>query len=814
MWEGAQIAHATADHRHAHLRTMRRALILVFLLGITGAIIWWLVRWNRDAPHAPDPWRAVPTTAAAIIHVPDPLNTWERFKSTSQTWNAWSAYPACHAVDSLMEVLRGKLEGERSELVVTITPAEDGFNLTLAWAFADPRAATGMEALVPGLGAGRQRIAATAALPAMEASITGGLFLLSTSTAELDEALARLDHSSAKADSLFSAARNSLGSNGDAHILLHTDRCKRLLNTWLTPEALAPLDGLDGWAALDLRARPEATLLSGMLFTQAVPRALRPVPGQGSCSANMGRVLPSGLTTHWQTCITDAARYHAEVVDTPSDLFATYGAWAYGSFGIAVAGDGRAWAVVPTDDPPRAVEALHTRCSSGCDTLSYRNVRMSRTPDTLALAAVWGAPFQRFVRPWWCLLGDRVVFSAEVNSLREAIDAWSDGSSFQQDTHSGALFQRYASDAAWTWWCDLSTGIEALRPRMRAAGTASADAHRTGWGASGAALLQLAPDAPGRYQVTACIGGTSGTLIGDGGSSPTASAGSARWSVSVGAPIIAGPFLLTDHLSRTKQVLVQDKKYRIHLITCTGKTLWQRELDGPVKGGVEQVDRYKNGKLQMILNTADRVYLIDRNGENVTGFPLSLPEKASAPLSVFDYDGRKDYRVLVPTVGARLLNFDIAGKVTEGWTPPRTPVVCTLPVEHLRIRGKDHLLLVDRNGGITVLDRRGAPRYTPKLAVKDAARVIGLEPGLEIGETRLIWEDVERNRLRGRLDGPVDTLTLDADSMLLNLPRLYPWAGTTEEPLPHSVVQDIDLDGVKERVTATTDGHVTVGAER
>jgi len=793
---------------------MRRALLLVILLGISGAIIWWLIGWNRHVAHAPDPWRSVPPTAAAIIHVPDPLNTWERFKSTSLTWNAWSAYPACHAVDSLMGAVRGKLDGERSELVVSLTPAEAGYNLVLAWSFTDPRSMAGIETLLPDVGTGRQVIAGTAALPAMEATIAGGLLLLSTSTAELDEAVARLDRATSQGDSLFMAARTSLGASGDAHILLHTDRCKRLLNTWLTPEALAPLDGLDGWAALDLRARPEATLLSGMLFTRTVPRALRPVPGQGGCTANMGRVLPPGLTSHWQSCITDAARYHAEVVGTPSDLFPAYGAWAYGSFGIAEASDGRAWAVIPTDDPPRAVEALNARCSTGCDTLSYRNVRMARTPDTLALAAVWGAPFQRFVRPWWCLLGDRVVFSAEVNTLREAIDAWSDGSSFQQDTRSGALFQRYASDAAWTWWCDLSAGIEALRPRMRPAGTAAADAHRAGWSATGAALLQLVADAPGRYQVTACIGGHPGTMIDDSGNRPLASSEGERWSVSVGSPVIAGPFLLTDHLSRTKQVLVQDKKYRIHLITCTGKVLWQRELDGPIMGGVQQVDRYKNGKLQMVLNTADRAYLIDRNGENVTGFPLDLPEKASAPLSVFDYDGRKDYRVLVPTVEARVLNFDIAGKATEGWTPPRTPAVCTLPVEHLRIRGKDHLLLVDRNGGITVLDRRAAPRYTPKLAVKDAARVVGLEPGLEIGETRLVWEDVERNRLRGRLDGPVDTLTLDADSMLLNLPRLYPWAGTTEEPLPHSVVQDIDLDGVKERVTATTDGHVTVGAER
>lgn len=786
---------------------MRRILVIVLLLGITGAIAWWLRGWNGGAAKPADPWRSVPPMAAAIIHVPDPLNTWERFKSTSQLWNAWSAYPACHAADSIMGALRGKLDG--GDLVAALTASDDGFNLTLAWAFTDPRDLAAFDAVLPGVGKGRKGIAATAGLPAMECTVKDGLFLLSTSTAELDDALARMGNSAPAGDSLLTAARASLGADGDAHILLHTGRSGRLLDTWLTPDVLAPLEGLDGWAALDLRARPEATLLSGMLFARSVPRTLVATADQGSGAANMGRVLPPKLTAHWQAYVTDAARYHAGAVGEPSDLFPAYGSWVYGPVGIASADGDRAWAVMRTDDPTRAVEALGARCNGGCDTLAYRSVRMTRSPDTLALAAVWGPPFQRFGRPWWCLLGDRMVFSESVNALREAIDAWTDGGSFQQDTRSGALFHRYASDAAYSWWCDLSAGIDALRPLMRPAGTASADAHKGGWASTGAALLQLVPDAPGRYQITACIGGTSRALPANSGSG-IATASEGRWSVSVGSPIIAGPFLLTDHLSRTKQILVQDKKNRIHLITCTGKTLWQRELDGPLIGGAHQVDRYKNGKLQMLLNTADRVYLIDRNGENVTGFPIALPEEASGPLNVFDYDSKKEYRVLVPTTGARLLNFDLSGKPTEGWAPPRTPAACALPVEHLRIRGKDHLLLVDKDGGITVLDRRAAPRYTPKLRVKDAARVIGLAPGLEIGETRIVWEDVERNRLRGRLDGPVDTLTLGADSIVLHLPLPYPWAGTTAEPLPHGLVHDIDLDGVRERVTATADGHVVV----
>ncbi len=798
---------------------MRRILVTLLLLAILGGIVWWLLGWNGSRHGHADPWRIVPANAAAIIEVPSPLNSWERFKSTSQVWNGWSGYPGCRAVDSIMVSLRERFEVQEgspslavaSSMVIVITAAENGFNVTLCWAFADKRAIERFKTLLPEIGTGRSVIAATSSLPAMECAVKNGMLLVSTSTQELTDALSRMDEGPEATDSLLTAARNSLGEGSDAHLLVHLGRAQRLLNTWLMPEALSALDEMDGWAALDLRARPEATLLSGLLFTPAPPRLLRATREQEIGTANMGRVLPSKLTSLWQVHISDPARYHAQAVDTPSDHFDAYGAWAYGAVGIATAGSvadssERAWAVLTTEDPPRAMEALSARCN-GCDTLSYRDVRITRSADTAALAAVWGPAFERFERPWWCLLGDRVVFSESVGALREAIDAWTDGSSFQQDTRTGSLFQRYASEAGYTWWCDGAAGIKALRPLMKPLGTAAADEHATGWSSIGSCLLQLVPDAPGRYQLTACMAG-SGTVI---ATSPgTIASAEGKWSVSVGAPIIAGPFLLTDHLSRTKQVLVQDKKNRVHLISCTGKVLWQRELDGPIIGDAQQVDRYKNGKLQMLFNTAERIYLIDRNGENVTGFPITLPEKASAPLNVFDYDGTKEYRVLLPTVEARLLNFDMNGKAVEGWVPPKTPAISVLPVEHLRVRGKDHLVLVDKNGGITVLDRRASPRYSPKLAVKDAVRYIGLAPGLEIGETRLIWEDVERNRLRGRLDGPIDTLSMAGDSAIATGLLRYPWSGTVAEGMPHTIEADIDLDGVKERVTATGDGRVSV----
>ncbi|MBL0043904.1 MAG: group III truncated hemoglobin [Flavobacteriales bacterium] len=302
---------------------------------------------------------------------------------------------------------------------------------------------------------------------------------------------------------------------------------------------------------------------------------------------------------------------------------------------------------------------------------------------------------------------------------------------------------------------------------MKPAGARILLDHQNAWDHLGGCLLQVTPEEQGRFQITAClatVGSIANQVAHRNDTTTTTQNDGAMWSVSLGTHAQCGPWLITDHLSRTKQILVQDTKNRIALISCTGKLMWQRELDGPIMGGVHQVDKFKNGKLQMLFNTAERMYVIDRNGKDVERFPIRLPERTSAPLNVFDYENKKEYRVLVPTEGSRLLNFDINGKPVDGWVPPRTIGVCEIPVEHMRIRGKDHLVLVDIGGHVNVFDRRGEPRYAPKLQARSVEHFIGLVPAMDIGDCLLLWRDTEGNNLSGKFSGGLDTLRVQTTS--------------------------------------------------
>lgn len=835
---------------------MRRPLIVLLLVGILAGTAWWLLRWNGARPRGTDPWELLPLNTAVVLEVPQPLSAWERFTSTSQLWAAWDNTKGCEAVADIMARLhelaagnaRWKEACDGPSVLIALAPAADHYSTLIVWPLAMEQADA--EKLGPVLGAdlsARSAVWRGGKVPVGDAEsgwqlgYHSGALLISDDGTLLDD-LPHLD-APPPLDSTMARARASFGAGSDAHVLIDLGKAQRLLNTWFRPDALRELEGADGWAAVDMRMRPEAALFSGLLFMRSEQPLLRACVPQTAGRPSIARVLPANTRELRQAQVTDPLRFSTDALGSapPDTLFKAYGEWVNGGIGLATAGLASdsslmRWFVAQAEDPAVAADALSARCSGTCDTIGYRSITLHRTKDVGALAAVWGPWLDVLEQPWWCALGDRILFTDDQRAMRAAIDAWTDGTSLAQQPRAAAFLQRYASDAVFTWWADAPRTLEAARTGMNASGMRTLDTLVQAWQAFGDAIVQLSPEREGVFQLTASLAGSGAIMNNPNDSLPHADG--ALWNISPGRPLAEGPWLLTDHLSRTRQVLVQDDQHTIALVSCTGKVLWKRALDGPVLGAVQQVDRFKNGKLQMLFNTADRIYLIDRNGKDVGPFPVSLPEKASAPLSVFDYENKKEYRVLVPSVEAHLLNYGLDGRPVDGWSPPRTPATCAVPVQHIRLRGKDYLVLVDNGGHVSVLDRRGERRYEAKAAITGAVEWIGLRPALDIGGCAVLWTDSAGNGMATTFDGttvtvaaaPTDGTT--ASSAMLDIadtdndgsPEVVQWKngargvlqGAVPFPLDPVISSgassvrtcDINLDGTIERVIAFANGRL------
>lgn len=193
------------------------------------------------------------------------------------------------------------------------------------------------------------------------------------------------------------------------------------------------------------------------------------------------------------------------------------------------------------------------------------------------------------------------------------------------------------------------------------------------------------------------------------------------WEAKLKAPVAGKFHLVKNHYSNALEVLVQDTDHRIYLLSGTGKILWEATLDGVIQGDVTQIDVFKNRKLQMAMSTATKLYVLDRNGNSIDGFPKALPAKASAALAVVDYDNSRDYRFFVPLSDGRVMAWDAAGKAVEGWSFTDTEAPITTPIEHIRVRSKDYLFAANAKGKIHLLDRRGNSRHGVDLPIPKGA---------------------------------------------------------------------------------------------
>lgn len=190
------------------------------------------------------------------------------------------------------------------------------------------------------------------------------------------------------------------------------------------------------------------------------------------------------------------------------------------------------------------------------------------------------------------------------------------------------------------------------------------------------------------------------------------------WKVTLPALTTARYWRVKNHNTGYGEMLVQDAKHAIHLINPEGELLWSRPLSGPVIGGINQVDALKNGRLQMAFNTRDHLYIIDRNGKDLTGFPIMLPSGAGCPVKVADYDGDKTYRLIVGCENGQVLNYTVEGKTTKGWKGYQAKSAVRA-IDHFRLGNEDYLLCWPSGKPLVLLRRNGELRMEPKGSYAD-----------------------------------------------------------------------------------------------
>lgn len=184
----------------------------------------------------------------------------------------------------------------------------------------------------------------------------------------------------------------------------------------------------------------------------------------------------------------------------------------------------------------------------------------------------------------------------------------------------------------------------------------------------------------------------------------------ALWKVQLDDDIVWGPYLVLNHQTNNQNIIVFDKRGSMYLINSDGSILWKKKLDNIPISSVFEVDYYKNGKIQYLFNTPDYIYLVDRTGRNVQGYPKKLHSKASNGVVVLDYLNKKDYRLIIAQADKQVHNYSVNGQEIKGWKLPHTQNIVVEPITRLVANKKDYIIISDIDNEIKIVNRKGTPR--------------------------------------------------------------------------------------------------------
>ena len=130
----------------------------------------------------------------------------------------------------------------------------------------------------------------------------------------------------------------------------------------------------------------------------------------------------------------------------------------------------------------------------------------------------------------------------------------------------------------------------------------------------------------------------------------------------------AGPFEVTNcgtgkanlfYQSPNGSLCLKDKE--------SGKGLWGVSFDRPICGAVSCIDYYANGKLQFLFAAGSSLYLIDRLGRFVSGFPVDLGKEVLVGPDAYDFTGAGGYTAIVLHRDNTVGMYDMHGVQPAAW---------------------------------------------------------------------------------------------------------------------------------------------------
>jgi hypothetical protein len=234
------------------------------------------------------------------------------------------------------------------------------------------------------------------------------------------------------------------------------------------------------------------------------------------------------------------------------------------------------------------------------------------------------------------------------------------------------------------------------------------------------------------------------------------------WQSHLSATLSQQPLLIENsYNSQENEIVLFDSNNNLYLLNNVGRIVWQINTGSPILGSVGLVDLGGKGEKQLVFNTKDKLFVIDRKGNAVKNFPVNFSVAASNGVAIFDYENNKNYRFFVAGNDQTIYAFDDEGQPVEGWQPPKTDHPVSKPVQHFSVDGKDYIVVSDRMKDY-IFDRKGNVRVETDFVYQHSGNnILYLEYRTKTHEPRLVCTDAEGNIHYTYFDGKHTTTSFN-----------------------------------------------------
>ncbi len=524
---------------------------------------------------------------------------------------------------------------------------------------------------------------------------------------------------SAKSD--FTTVKKTSGKKVDAKVYVNYKNFAELLKLFSSSDSFAALDWMGGfasWTETDLFLKDDEILLTGFTsFSNDSTSYLNLIKNQVAqknqvynlCPFNTNILLRLGFSSfsdyfyglHNTKATIEGLNYN---IDKLLNLIGTEAAIGFNSNNLSNFEE-KAFAVVHFKDRHRGEVILKeiANITKGKKTSKFNGYSINQIKNKNILSGLFGSAFKPITNNYYLFIGDYAVFANSKETLIGILQMYDTGKTLDLNDN----FKKYSDNLTGSENVSLFIkpgSLLKLLPEFIQTQTgetlmSAKEAINNVQGMS----FQFSNDGPLTYtNIYLKLGKT------------TVEENLALWKISLDDEIVGTPSLVRDHSSNKYFVLVFDKSSNMYLIGTDGQLLWKKRIDGLPQGEIHQVDFFKNSKIQYLFNTRDFIYLIDKNGNYVKNYPKKLNPSSTNGLNVFDYNNKKDYRLLLAQADKKVYNYYLNGDRVNGWKETRTQNIVNEKVSRVVANRKDYFLITDIDNKTSIVNRRGQERIKIK----------------------------------------------------------------------------------------------------